>query len=1000
MFISKRFSSGPEIEDLEDQRRERVLLDREEYESLLNEIGEVRQLKNDLILGTHTSQKVPDQSKETIRELIAKQVNEILADVRTSKRSISFKDIEEDKIYHTNGTTIKEKSDDIKGNDDFDVNPQNSRLKSDHGDRVSDFVHVPSRRTKMDFIGGKRNTSNGFVEESGQFQGILNSSDSKDSKITDLTTSTRRTRRSVLSNHPSFGNDHSDVLEDLSQDTFSMMMLRAPFNKIHINMCGRTVSFWFLSPTWLFGLLAFSIQVILGVLIPLDELKLQYGSATSDSPVNSVSFNVPIRVKSIVSVAQFFSIILAFMTQTDLYESLRCILLLRYSRDSVWFEYLDIPRSFGVWVVRVFLPNFLKFFQGCLILFTTFVIIVQSANVVDLLKDFTALFIISSADDFFWFAAYQNVVGKELSEAALDCRKVKIINHGMGKFLKRVLQSMMIILLGGMLAGMGVVYNGQKTGAYIDIFYPICQSVIEEFNNAYSLDGNESYSKKNVGDGTCDKFLNNPECEFDGGDCIDFNTKYPECDVFKPSFIGDGTCYDAGKYNTLECGYDGGDCFLSEYPQCHGVKGERFDPSMVKNEKCDGHPYDTEVCGWDGGACVKYAFGKGARYEGCKTESPWELGDSLCQNHLNTAECEWDGGDCIDFNDDYPNCVTDSPWIINDGICQNSTIEDGKNGCGNDCDEFLKRNKGCSVDFPYLLGDGKCQGFPYYSKSCGFDAGDCEIFVNRFPGCKNILETIEEPYKGWTVHDKICTPTLYNLDDACNYDISHCKAFLEEYPNCPLRNEENMGNIGDGICDDFYNIEECGFDYGDCKYKQQYPNCDAYDLLGNDQCDGAANNEDCAFDNGECTDFNDSYPNCQVPDPWRIGNGWCDSWMEGYLSDECGNDGGDCNELLEVEETCEVRNRNKLGNGKCNGGLFNTEACNWDEGDCDSCNAIVEDISKIGDGVCDGTPYNSPECNNDGGDCRQQNDHDDVPDSPPDSPPNSPPDSPPNSPPE
>jgi hypothetical protein len=52
--------------------------------------------------------------------------------------------------------------------------------------------------------------------------------------------------------------------------------------------------------------------------------------------------------------------------------------------------------------------------------------------------------------------------------------------------------------------------------------------------------------------------LNNPECEFDGGDCIDFNTKYPECDVFKPSFVGDGTCYDAGKYNTLECGYVSG----------------------------------------------------------------------------------------------------------------------------------------------------------------------------------------------------------------------------------------------------------------------------------------------------------------------------------------------------------------------------------------------------------------------------------------------------------
>ena len=49
------------------------------------------------------------------------------------------------------------------------------------------------------------------------------------------------------------------------------------------------------------------------------------------------------------------------------------------------------------------------------------------------------------------------------------------------------------------------------------------------------------------------------ECGWDGGDCIEFNEKYPDCDVFVTNLIGNGIC-DGGDYNTWECGWDGGDC--------------------------------------------------------------------------------------------------------------------------------------------------------------------------------------------------------------------------------------------------------------------------------------------------------------------------------------------------------------------------------------------------------------------------------------------------------
>ena len=44
-----------------------------------------------------------------------------------------------------------------------------------------------------------------------------------------------------------------------------------------------------------------------------------------------------------------------------------------------------------------------------------------------------------------------------------------------------------------------------------------------------------------------------------GGDCEEFNAKYPNCNVDYPESIGNGGC-DGGAYNTTECGFDGGVC--------------------------------------------------------------------------------------------------------------------------------------------------------------------------------------------------------------------------------------------------------------------------------------------------------------------------------------------------------------------------------------------------------------------------------------------------------
>ena len=50
---------------------------------------------------------------------------------------------------------------------------------------------------------------------------------------------------------------------------------------------------------------------------------------------------------------------------------------------------------------------------------------------------------------------------------------------------------------------------------------------------------------------------------------------------------------------------------------------------------------------------------------------------------------------------------------------------------------------------------------------------------------------------------------------------------------------------------------------------------------------------------------------------------------------------------------CQVEDKTKLGDGNCDGGVYNSEECQWDQGDCLKCNAIVPDETKIGKIICE-----------------------------------------------
>ena len=77
------------------------------------------------------------------------------------------------------------------------------------------------------------------------------------------------------------------------------------------------------------------------------------------------------------------------------------------------------------------------------------------------------------------------------------------------------------------------------------------------------------YTPSVVGDGSCNDETNSANCNYDGGDCCEYNVNTDFCLDCKcyinetcvtgtHPLVGDGFCND--NTNNVNCNYDGGDC--------------------------------------------------------------------------------------------------------------------------------------------------------------------------------------------------------------------------------------------------------------------------------------------------------------------------------------------------------------------------------------------------------------------------------------------------------
>ena len=282
------------------------------------------------------------------------------------------------------------------------------------------------------------------------------------------------------------------------------------------------------------------------------------------------------------------------------------------------------------WFARAILPNGLKLLQGISVIFVSLIVIVQSDDLIELLKDFTALHFVSEIDNIMFRVALQGYFGHDLKMRAEKVMHVKLDDHNpismnnptFFYLIRRNLKVLILLTLGTfMFWGWTFFVRGQISGRFVRLKYRDCNITDADLFK--------------IGDGeTCHGFYNTFECGFDGGDCDDFNAKYPNCPVLNTSLVGDGFC-NGGAYDTIGCSKDGGDC-----EACPRVPESEKDTWAVVTADFDGDSFEDIVFG-NCGLSNQLILNNGDETWGKVIDLPGDT--STCTSSIAAADLDGDG---------------------------------------------------------------------------------------------------------------------------------------------------------------------------------------------------------------------------------------------------------------------------------------------------------------------------------------------------------------------
>lgn len=315
----------------------------------------------------------------------------------------------------------------------------------------------------------------------------------------------------------------------LSHDTFLLMMTTKP--------CSRG---WLPSGAWGVSLGTVGVQIILLSLI----LAQQFSSSIGSAP-----FDVPYAVTWDVRFAQWLSLFIIIGKSDEIIITVKEFYTLCDEEnwhkvvavaDDKKLENINHERENKEWYISILLPCCLKLVEGLLVTFVTFVIMIQSDDIIELFKDFAAMYFLSDLDNITFSLVHHGYFGSKLQLQA-DRAKKTIVRETEPPTFKGIailpcIFSAMLVSMGGYFLHINI---GQINGAFFELKYPNC--------------GISAQFIPKIGDGQCDYAFNNFQCIFDGNDCLAYNIAYPNCDSKRPMDIGNGDCQD-GKYKKANQG--------------------------------------------------------------------------------------------------------------------------------------------------------------------------------------------------------------------------------------------------------------------------------------------------------------------------------------------------------------------------------------------------------------------------------------------------------------
>ena len=339
-----------------------------------------------------------------------------------------------------------------------------------------------------------------------------------------------------------------------------------------------------------------------------------------------------------------------------------------------------------------------------------------------------------------------------------------------------------------------------------------CKKCVDHIIKNVTLTDEDGYTWQQyvgwLGNDYCTGPLNVKECEWDAGDCIEFNEKHPKCD-FRFG-VGNKKC-DMENWSP-QCGNDGGDCpgCLSKDPNSFSGTAQLCNHMTEKCEDKWPDGYDCEKCV----ERIKEIVETGSN----KDKFTWQqhvswLGNGFCDGGNNIPECMYDGGDCIEIREKYPKCELKWPYEssyeikLGDGNCD----QDYKNHqCGNDggdCD-------GCLSEDPDQLGDDLCK---HMTENCGEKLPDCQKCVDgiKVYAADNFAKDkyTWQHYVSWLGNGFCTGGANYHTGEACGWDAGDCIEYNEKYPKCEAK---WPSQVGDGKCHMNNNNIDCELDGGDC----------------------------------------------------------------------------------------------------------------------------------------------------------------------------------------